>query len=137
MEVTARSYSPEVQIVCFSILRTGCSGQRSSKQRYLESLDHSTGNVVLHFEYVVEWSVIGLRPYVVAVIGANQLRCHSEGVPRFAYTSLEHVCNPKGVGDILNGGRLALKIESGSSRRNPQIGDFCQHIDELFRHPVG
>ncbi len=43
------------------------------QQARLQRFDHGGGNLILHLEDVIELPVIGFRPDVIAVVGADEL----------------------------------------------------------------
>ena len=67
------------------VVGLGIRGRRGPRlalvnQRHLQRPDDCTGDVVLYLEDIVELSIIGLGPHVVAVVGAHQLRGNAQGL---------------------------------------------------------
>ena len=61
------------------------------QQLELQGCDHRGGNVVLHLKDILHVAIVGLRPKMHAVGGADQLRGHANCAARTAYAALEHV----------------------------------------------
>ncbi len=80
-------------------------------QLELERADHRGGDVVLHLENVLHVAIIGLRPKMHAVVGADQLRADAHRVGRAAHAALEHVRHPKGAGNFLERGILVSEVK--------------------------
>ena len=72
-----------------------------------------------------------------AVRGADQLRGHAHRVAGAAHAALEHVRNPKGVGDVLERNILIPEVKRRSPRDDLQILNLREQRDEFLRQSVG
>src|SRR3981189_2041018 len=88
--------------------------QVNSQRRYNGPCD-----LILNLEDVIQLAIVGLRPDVVAVVGANQLRGDAKGAAGFAYTPFEDVRNGERLGYIGDGRLLAFEVERRSPRWHP------------------
>ena len=71
------------------------------QQFELQGCDHRGGDVVLHLKNVLHVAIVGLRPEMHAVVGADQLRGDAHRVARTAHAALEHVRDAQGAGNFL------------------------------------
>src|SRR6266436_9820011 len=88
--------------------------QVNSQRRYNGPCD-----LILNLEDVIQLAIVGLRPDVVAVVGANQLHGDAKGAAGLAYTPLEDVRNGERRGYIAEGRLLAFEVERRGPRRYP------------------
>ena len=73
------TFGPQEQLVRVEVLRSALlATQLSAHQLDLQRLNDRVGDVVLHLEHVFQITVVGLRPQVIAVVGANELCGHPE-----------------------------------------------------------
>ena len=112
-------------------------GDLRRKQLELERGDHRLRDLVLHREDVGELAVVGLRPEVVAVGGADELGCDADLVAGLAHASLEDRRDIQLGGDGPHVFVLALEREGGGSRGHVQAGHFCEQVEQLLGEAVG
>ena len=89
----------------------------SFQQRHLEGLDYGAGNLILHLEDIVQLSVVGFRPDVIAVIDSNQLCRDSQRITGLADASFQNVRNAQRLRHVGDRGLLALEVERRGPRR--------------------
>ncbi len=99
----------QVEAVGFRIHRSCRRGGGRGQKRELQFLHDALRDLVLNLEHVLEIAIIGLRPNIYAVAGANQLGGDADGVAGFAHAALHDIGNVQGLGDFADGGLLALE----------------------------
>src|SRR5262245_6648794 len=78
-DLVSRALCLEVQLISVEVLRaTLLATQFSTHQFDAQRLYDRIGDVVLRREYITQLAIVGLRPQVIAVVGANELRGHSQ-----------------------------------------------------------
>src|SRR5437016_12652488 len=76
-----------------------------------QCLDHRSCDLILDLEYVVELSVIGLRPEVITVVGADELGGDTQMIACLTNAAFEDVCDGERPGNVRNGGLFAFKVK--------------------------
>src|SRR5207244_12251640 len=84
--------------------------QPSTEQR-LEGVRGLFGDFVLNLEDVVEFSVVALRPEVIAVRSADQLDVDAQPFTRFSHAALENGRHAQLLADLADVLRGALELE--------------------------
>ena len=87
-------------------------------------------------EHVFQITSKIFRPELLARVGASQPGRDAHNVAGLAYTSLDQMCNPKFLSDLLGGGILAFEGKRRGPRGDVQTGNFLQHIQQLLTDPV-
>ena len=111
--------------------------QLSARKPDLQRLHDRAGNLVLHRENVIERPVIGLRPQVRAVGGADQLRGNAQLVAGLAHTAFQHMGDVQLLRDLSDLDVLALESERGRARDHFQVGDLRQQVQQFLGDAVG
>jgi hypothetical protein len=91
----------------------------------------------LHLEDVRQLPLEGTRPYVVPIVGADQLRRHHELIALFADAALHHVSHMQLVADLVCVSRLALeeKCRRRSQPRDARCAHPVESPDDEVAHP--
>jgi len=71
-----------------------------------------------------------------AVAGSDQLRRDTDAVADTLHAALEHVCDLKRAGDLLDPDLFALERKTRRSCRDLQVRDLGQHVEEGLGEPV-
>ena len=112
-------------------LRVGLTEERRAQLRH-----HRLRDVVLHREDVVECTVVGLRPQVIAVSYLDELHRDPHPAARLAHAAFEHRGDVERLADLGHGGRLALEREGRGTRRDPQPTDLSEHVQQLVGEAI-
>ena len=78
-----------------------------------------TGDVVLHFQGVVQPPVVGFGPDDKSIIGAHQSGGDAHGGTRFSQAPVQDIGNTQGFCDVGDRNLLTLEIEGGRRGRYP------------------
>src|SRR6202030_2106072 len=78
-----------------------------------------------------------LRPKVIAVVGANQLRGDADTLARAAHAALKQVRDPQLPRDGRDIVTAALEVERRGARRHPQVGHLREQVEQLLGETIG
>ena len=98
---------------------------------------HIARDLILHREYVRQYTRVSLRPKVGAIIGANELCSDTQLIARFAHTAFQYVSHAELLADDAQVFVLALERETGRATDDPQSRHLRQMIENFFRQTVG
>ena len=102
LQIAAAAELPRQQELVVGFRAVAAMRIRAHGQEFeLQGCDHRGGDVVLHLKDVLHVAIVGLRPEMHAVGGADQLRGHANRAACTAHAALEHVRDAQGSGNFL------------------------------------
>jgi hypothetical protein len=116
----------------FGVLGSCRRGGSRRQKRELQFLHNTQSDLVLNLEHVLEIAIIGLRPNVHTVAGSNQLGGNPDGIPGLAHAAFHDVGNVQGLGNLTDGGLLALEVERGGPGDDLEPGSLGEQIDQFL-----
>ena len=143
--------SPEVEAIGLGIGGAAFHGRRHlggyvrgrlcvhsvAQHRAAQFLHDGLRDVFLHREDVVKLAVVGFRPEVGIRRDLDQLRGDAYTIAGLAHTAFEHGGHVEFVRDRRNVDVGALEGERGRARGDAQAANLGEHVQQLFRQPVG
>src|SRR5687767_11614247 len=101
------------------MLRPASHGRFGSADANLQYLADTSGHLVLDLDKVAFVSIIGIGPYVVAVLRADQLRCYAHPTGGPPHASFQNIGNAKFLANLLYVLIVIPELKRGCARRYP------------------
>ena len=133
---------PQVAALQIQVVGLGARGgrlhQRTIRHELRSQRLYDCGRqLVLHREDVLELAVVGLRPHVIAVRDADELREYTQAIAVPAHAPLQHRGDVQLLADLADVEVLPLEGECGGAGDHANSLHVREAIDDLLRHAVG
>jgi len=124
---------------CLHVLDARGAHQRALLvvEQYVERSGHVLGDVQLHGETVLQRAVVGMRPKVVTVAGADQLGGDACTLALAAHAAFEHGGHAQRLADLAQVLVLALELERRGATHHLQAIDARQRVQDLLGQAIG
>ena len=107
-----------------------------AQQRRAQLLHHRLRDIVLHRENILQRSVVGLRPKLIAVGHLHQLHGDPHPGAGLAHAAFEHRGDVQRTAHVGHGRILALEREGRRSSRHAEPANLREHVEELVGEPI-
>ena len=108
----------------------------SSEEEHIEALDNGLRHLVLNVKNVGHLAVVTLRPEIVAIGHADQLRRHADAIPCPAHTSFDNSRDTQHFAGLANIHLFAAEREGRHARRHPQTGHMSQRVNDFLSQAI-
>ena len=123
----------QVEIVRLQIRRRGLDAH----QRALQRRRDRTRDLVLHREDAFQLAVVRVRPQMIAVADADQLRGDTQRVPFASDAAFEERTDLQFLAQFADAQVLSAQREYGRARGDAEPLDVGQRVDQLLGDAVG
>ena len=111
--------------------------QFAHAQRDAQRIGDGPCDVLLDGKDVVQLTVVGFRPQVVAIVSLDQLGGDAHPVASLAHAAFQHMRDPELRGDVRDIPGVALEVERRGAAGHVQAPHLGELVEQLLRNAVG